>query len=68
MLRPESIAIVGVSERMNPGRVILRNVLDFGFPPDRVTVIKRGVAEIDGVRSYSEGEEPERSVVVAAEE
>jgi acyl-CoA synthetase (NDP forming) len=47
-LRPRSIAVMGVSERMNPGRVILRNVLAAGFPPDRVTVIKPGVTEIDG--------------------
>lgn len=36
-------------------------------PADR-KVVHDAVAEIDGVRSYSEGEEPERSVVVAAEE
>ncbi len=35
-------------------------------PADR-KVVHDAVAEIDGVRSYSEGEEPERSVVVAAE-
>jgi len=50
ILRPSSIAIVGVSERVNLGRVILRNVLDAGFPPDAVTVIKPGIDEIDGVR------------------
>jgi spoIIIJ-associated protein len=31
-------------------------------------VVHDSVAEIDGVRSYSEGEEPRRSVVIAAEE
>jgi acyl-CoA synthetase (NDP forming) len=50
LLHPEGIAIVGVSDRMNPGRVILRNVLGFGFPPDRVTVVKPGTEQIDGVR------------------
>jgi spoIIIJ-associated protein len=35
-------------------------------PADR-KVVHDAVAEIDGVRSYSEGEEPERSVVVSAE-
>lgn len=36
-------------------------------PADR-KVVHDAVAEIEGVRSFSEGEEPERSVVVAAEE
>jgi acyl-CoA synthetase (NDP forming) len=47
---PRTIAVVGVSSGTNPGRVILGNILREGFPPDRVTVIKPGVAEIDGVR------------------
>jgi acyl-CoA synthetase (NDP forming) len=50
LLHPESIAVVGVSERMNPGRVILRNVLAAGFPAHRVTVVKPGSPEIDGCR------------------
>jgi spoIIIJ-associated protein len=36
-------------------------------PADR-KVVHDAVAEVDGVRSFSEGEEPERSVVVASEE
>lgn len=35
-------------------------------PADR-KVVHDAIGEIDGVRSYSEGEDPERSVVVAAE-
>jgi len=50
VLRPETIGIVGVSERMNLGRVILGNVLSAGFPADGVTVVKTDVDEIDGVR------------------
>jgi acyl-CoA synthetase (NDP forming) len=50
LLRPGSIVVVGVSERMNPGRVILRNVLAAGYPPERVTVVKPGLDEIDGCR------------------
>ena len=30
-------------------------------------VVHDTVAEIDGIRSFSEGEEPRRSVVIAAE-
>jgi acyl-CoA synthetase (NDP forming) len=49
MLHPRSIGIVGVSERMNPGRVILGNVLATGFPPESITIVKAGMAEIDGI-------------------
>jgi acyl-CoA synthetase (NDP forming) len=48
LLRPESVAVIGVSEKMNLGRIILRNILKMGFAPERVTVIKPGVASIDG--------------------
>jgi acyl-CoA synthetase (NDP forming) len=50
LLRPETIGIIGVSEKMNVGRIILRNVLKHGFPPDRVFVVKPGLPEIDGCR------------------
>ena len=51
LLHPRSIAVAGVSERMNPGRVILRNILGAGFPADAVTVVKPGVAAVDGCRA-----------------
>ena len=50
LLEPRSIAVMGVSERMNPGRIILRNVLREGFDPAAVTVIKPGTESIDGCR------------------
>lgn len=50
LLHPRSMAIVGVSDRMNPGRVILENVLAAGFPAESVTVVKPGVSEIAGCR------------------
>jgi acyl-CoA synthetase (NDP forming) len=50
LLAPSSIAVVGVSERMNPGRIILRNILKRGFPPERVTVVKPGLERLDGCR------------------
>lgn len=50
LLRPETIGIIGVSEKMNVGRIILRNVLKHGFPPDKVFVVKPGLQEIDGCR------------------
>lgn len=50
LLHPRSLAVVGVSDRANPGRVILENVLAAGFPPESVTVVKPGVGEIAGCR------------------
>jgi acyl-CoA synthetase (NDP forming) len=50
LLRPRSIGIIGVSERLNLGRIILRNILREGFPKDRVYVIKPGLREIEGCR------------------
>ncbi len=50
LLEPASIAIMGVSEKsMNPGRIILRNVLREGFDRSAVTVVKPDTASIDGV-------------------
>lgn len=50
LLEPASIAVAGVSRRMNVGRIILRNILRQGFDPERVRVIKPGADEIDGCR------------------
>jgi acyl-CoA synthetase (NDP forming) len=48
LLEPRSIAVIGVSEKMNLGRIILKNILKQGFPRDRVYVVKPGTAEIEG--------------------
>jgi acyl-CoA synthetase (NDP forming) len=50
LLRPGSIGIIGVSERMNIGHMILNNILRNGFPKERVYVVKPGPAEIEGCR------------------
>ena len=51
LLHPASLGIVGVSGTgMNFGRIILRNLVGSGYPKDRITLIKPGEAEIDGVR------------------
>lgn len=50
LLHPETIGIIGVSSsRMNFGRIILKNVLDAGFAPENVCVIKPGEDSVDGV-------------------
>ena len=67
-LRPETIAVVGVSERMNPGRMIVRNILGAGFPAERLTIVKPGLAEMEGCRcvpSVSDLDGPVDLLVVA---
>ena len=54
LLRPASIAVIGVSAGINPGRIILRNVLAAGFEPDRITVVKPGRDRLDGVRCVAD--------------
>ncbi len=50
LLRPESVAVMGVSERnRNMGRIILDNILASGFDRDCAHVIHPTAAEIDGV-------------------
>jgi acyl-CoA synthetase (NDP forming) len=50
LLRPRSIAIVGVSSGEGLGRTILRNTLRDGFEPTAITIVKPGATEIDGCR------------------
>jgi acyl-CoA synthetase (NDP forming) len=46
LLVPERVAIVGVSEGVNPGHIILDNLLREGFSPDDIVVVKRGTDRI----------------------
>ena len=50
LLEPRSVAIMGVSERMNPGHIIVNNLLREGFGRDRIVIVKSGTAEIEGCR------------------
>ena len=51
LLHPESLGIVGVSATgMNFGRIILRNLVASGYAKERITIIRPGETEIDGVR------------------
>ncbi|MGZ5489022.1 MAG: acetate--CoA ligase family protein, partial [Candidatus Aminicenantales bacterium] len=50
LLKPASIGIIGVSEKMNIGHVILNNILKGGFNPGNVTVVKPGLESIEGCR------------------
>jgi len=50
LLQPKTIAILGVSKKMNIGHIILNNTLGRGFPRENITVIKPGTKEIEGCR------------------
>lgn len=48
LLKPQTIGIIGVSEKMNTGHIILNNILKQGFPRENVFVVKPGIKEIEG--------------------
>ena len=52
LLQPGSVAIVGVSERMNPGHIILNNLVRDGFDRQRIFVVKPGSDSIEGCACY----------------
>ena len=51
LIHPASIGIIGVSSsNMNFGRIILRNLMGSGYDKERMTIIRPGEEEIDGVK------------------
>jgi acyl-CoA synthetase (NDP forming) len=50
LLEPRSAAIIGVSEKLNPGRIILNNLIREGFDRERIYVVKPGSTELAGCR------------------
>ncbi len=51
LIHPQSIGIIGVSAtNMNFGRIILRNLMGSGYGKEKMTIIRPGEAEIDGVK------------------
>ncbi|MBE0619233.1 MAG: CoA-binding protein, partial [Burkholderiales bacterium] len=51
LLHPASIGLIGVSASgMNFGRIILRNLMGSGYSKERLTIIRPGEKEIDGVK------------------
>jgi acyl-CoA synthetase (NDP forming) len=50
LLTPASAAIMGVSERLNPGHIIVNNLIREGFDRRRLTIVKPGTDEIEGCR------------------
>jgi len=54
LLKPHTIGIIGVSEKMNVGHIILNNILQQGFPNWNIYVVKPGMDEIEGCRCVSQ--------------
>jgi acyl-CoA synthetase (NDP forming) len=53
LLKPGTVAVAGVSEKkMNMGRIILRNVVEAGFPKEKLFVLKDFQGEIEGARCF----------------
>jgi acyl-CoA synthetase (NDP forming) len=52
LLKPSSVALIGVSEGTNPGRVILGNMLREGFPREQIAIVKPNADAIGGVACY----------------
>jgi acyl-CoA synthetase (NDP forming) len=51
LIHPTTIGIIGVSSTsMNFGRIILKNLMGSGFNKKRMTIIRPGETEIDGVK------------------
>jgi len=50
ILEPHSIGLIGVSEKMNVGHIILNNVIKNGFARERIYVVKPGLESIEGCR------------------
>jgi acyl-CoA synthetase (NDP forming) len=51
LLEPRSAAIIGVSEKLNPGHIILNNLVREGFDRERICVVKSGSATFEGCRA-----------------
>jgi len=52
LLMPESIGLIGVSEKINVGHIILNNIIQNGFPREKIYVVKPGLERIEGCRCF----------------
>ncbi len=70
LLEPRSMAVVGVSQKLNPGHVIVNNMLRSGFDRNRLYVVKPGADTLEGCRcvaSISDLPEPVDTLVVSVD-
>lgn len=54
LLEPHSAAVIGVSEKLNPGHVIVNNLLREGFDRRRLYVVKPGTETLEGCACYAD--------------
>lgn len=52
LLEPRACAVIGVSETLNPGHVIVKNLLREGFDRTRLYIVKPGTESLEGCRCY----------------
>jgi acyl-CoA synthetase (NDP forming) len=50
LLEPASAALIGVSDKLNPGHIILNNLIREGFDRSQISVVKPGADSIEGCR------------------
>jgi acyl-CoA synthetase (NDP forming) len=50
LLNARSVGLIGVSEKMNIGHIILRNLINYDFPLQRLHIVKPNCDTIDGVK------------------
>ncbi len=50
LLEPQSMGMIGVSDKKNIGHTILNNVIGKGFPKENIFIVKPGLEEIEGCR------------------
>lgn len=70
LLAPRSVAVIGVSQKLNPGHVIVNNMLRSGFDRERLFVVKPGADTLEGCRcvaSVSDLPEPVDTLVVCVD-
>lgn len=54
LLEPSSCAIIGASSKgMNPGRIILHNLLENNFNRDRIYLVRPDGESVDNIKAYS---------------
>jgi acyl-CoA synthetase (NDP forming) len=52
ILEPKSIAIIGVSEKANAGRLVLNNLIQSGFHKSSIYIVKPKTESIEGCKCY----------------
>ena len=52
LLEPRSAGVIGVSEKLNPGHVIVNNLLREGFDRSRLYIVKPNTETLEGCRCF----------------